>query len=107
MSKNEMTQIIASWIVSAVDDNGWRTEITNDAGFNRSRFNQDYVTGRDVQQLNRLYVAIANRYCKNFKGWWNEIGDFILDVASNWESYYEFIDSKKTPKEKESPDDER
>ena len=64
MSKNEMTQIIASWIVSAVDDNGWRTEITNDAGFNRSRFNQDYVTGLNFQQLNRLYVAIANRYGK-------------------------------------------
>ena len=94
MSKKEMTQNLASKIVSAVDDNGWRTAITDDAGFNRSRFDLDYVTELDFQQLNRLYVAIAYQLGSKFKKWWNEIGDSIFDVASDYDSYFEFLNSE-------------
>ena len=94
MSKKEMTQNIASKIVSAVDDYGWRTAITEEAGFNRSRFDLDYVTGLDLEQLIRLDVSIANKQGSYFKKWWNEIGDAIYEIAADNDSYYEFIDSK-------------
>jgi hypothetical protein len=94
MTKNEMTQSIASKIVSAVDDNGWRTAITDDAGFNRSRFDLDYVVGLDLSQQTRLYVSIAYKKGAEFKKWWNEIGDSIFEVASNSDSYYEYLDSE-------------
>lgn len=94
MSKKEMTQNLASKIVSAVDDNGQRTVITDDAGFNRSRFDLEYITGLDFQQLIRLYVTIANKQGDKFKRWWKEIGDTIFEIASDDISYYEFIDSK-------------
>ena len=94
MTKKQMAQIIAYKIESTINDNGWRTEITNDAGFNRSRFDLDYIIGLNLGQQARLYTVIANKLGGKFKTWWKEIGDSIFEVASDSDSYYQFLDSK-------------
>jgi hypothetical protein len=94
MSQNEMTQHFAHEIVSAVDDYGWRTEITDAAGFNRSRFNLNYIKVLTLNQFIRLCVVIAHKKGSKFMKWWNDLGKTIHDVASDSDSYYNFLDNE-------------
>jgi hypothetical protein len=89
MLSKQLTNDIASKILSTVDDHGWRTQITDDAGFNRSRFHLDYIKELSLHQLVRLFVAIAYKQGSKFQRWWREIGDAILDLASDSEAYYD------------------
>ena len=96
--RDKLTSDIAELLLDAMRNNGWLTNVTDDAGIYRKKMNRRGIGQLRVHQLLRLLVALCFHSSRRsrliFIQLWAKMGQIISEMADDADRYDEFLKDK-------------